>query len=126
MVVDTSAIIAILLQEPDAERFSRALAEAQSRLVSAATLLEASMVIETRKGPEGGRDLDLLIYRAQIEIVPLDQEQAEVARAAWRRFGKGRHPAGLNYGDCLAYALAKVSSVDRARPTGRRPSSCLH
>ncbi len=72
MVVDTSAIIAILLQAPDAERFSRALAEAPSRLVSAATLLEASMVIETRKGPEGGRDLDLPVYRARIEIVPID------------------------------------------------------
>ena len=75
MAVDTSAIIAILLQEPDAERFSRALAEAPSRLVSVATLLEASMVIETRKGPEGGRDLDLLIYRAQIDIVPVDRSR---------------------------------------------------
>jgi ribonuclease VapC len=109
MVVDTSAIIAILLQEPEAERFGRALAHSQPCLMSAATLLEASMVIETRKGSEGGRDLDLLIYRSQIEVVAVDQEQAEVARAAWRRFGKGRHPAGLNLGDCFAYALAKVS-----------------
>jgi ribonuclease VapC len=108
MVVDTSAIIAILLQEPEAERFGRALAHSQPCLMSAATLLEASMVIETRKGSEGGRDLDLLIYRSQIEVVAVDQEQAEVARAAWRRFGKGRHPAGLNLGDCFAYALAKV------------------
>ena len=82
MVVDTSAIIAILFQEPDAERFSRAPAEAPSRLVSAARLLEASMVIETRKGAEGGRDLDLPIYRARIEIVSVDRAQAEVARAA--------------------------------------------
>ena len=68
------------------------------------------MVIEARKGLEGARDLDLLIYRAEIEIVPVDQEQAEVARIAWRRFGKGRHPAVLNYGDCFAYALARVSA----------------
>jgi ribonuclease VapC len=64
-------------------------------------------VIESRKGEPGGRELDLLLYRARIDIVPLDQDQAEIARIAWRRFGKGRHPAALNYGDCFAYALAK-------------------
>ena len=64
--------------------------------MSAATLLEASMVIETRKGEAGEQELDLFIYRAGIEIVPVDQEQAEVARIAWRQYGKGRHPAGLN------------------------------
>jgi ribonuclease VapC len=69
--------------------------------------LEAPIVIESRKGEAGGRELDLLIYRAAIEIVAVDQDQAEIARLAWRRFGKGRHPAGLNYGDCFAYALAK-------------------
>ena len=73
--------------------------------------LEAVGVIETRKGEAGGRDLDLFIYRAGIEVVPVDQEQAEVARIAWRRYGKGRHPAGLNYGDCFAYALAKISGA---------------
>ena len=76
-------------------------------MLSAVNLLEASIVIESRKGETGGRELDLLIYRADIEIVPLDQDQAEIARIAWRRFGKGRHPAALNYGDCFAYALAK-------------------
>ena len=67
------------------------------------------MVIETRKGEAAGRELDLFIYRAGIEIVAIDHEQAEVARIAWRKYGKGRHPAGLNYGDCFSYALAKVS-----------------
>jgi ribonuclease VapC len=76
--------------------------------LSAANFLEASIVIESRKGETGGRELDLLLYRAAIEVVAVDQDQAEVARLAWRRFGKGRHPAGLNYGDCFAYALAKT------------------
>jgi len=65
------------------------------------------MVIESRKGETGGHELDLLLYRARIEVVAVDPDQAEIARLAWRRFGKGRHPAGLNYGDCFAYALAK-------------------
>jgi ribonuclease VapC len=109
MVIDTSALIAILLREDDATRFAEAIEKAAPRLLSAASLLEASMVVETRKGEIGGRELDLFIYRAGIEIVAVDHEQAEVARIAWRRYGKGRHPAGLNYGDCFAYALTKVS-----------------
>ena len=111
MVIDTSAIIAILLQEPEATHLAQAIEEAAIRLLSAANLLEASMVIETRKGEAGGRELDLFLYRAAIEIVAVDQEQAETARIAWRKFGKGRHPANLNYGDCFAYALAKTSGT---------------
>ena len=107
MVIDTSALLAVLLQEPDAARVADAIEAGSPRLLSAATLLEASIVIESRKGEAGGRELDLLVYRGGIEIVPVDQGQAETARAAWRRFGKGRHPAALNYGDCFAYALAK-------------------
>jgi ribonuclease VapC len=80
-------------------------------LLSAAHLLEASIVIEGRKGDAGAVDLDLMLYRSAIEIVPVDREQAELARAAWRRFGKGRHPAALNCGDCFAYALAKQSGL---------------
>lgn len=110
MVIDTSAVSAILLGEAEATRFAEAIELASLRLMSAATLLEATMVIETRKGEAGGRELDLLIHRAGIEIVAVDPEQAEVARTAWRRFGKGRHPAALNYGDCFAYALAKVTA----------------
>ena len=106
MVIDTSALVALLLGEADAGRFARAIEAGSLRLVSAATLVETSIVIESRKGEEAGRELDLLIYRAGIEIVPVDQDQAEIARHAWRRFGNGRHAAGLNYGDCFAYALA--------------------
>ena len=106
MVIDTSAVVAVLLNEANAPRITQAMETGSPRLFSAANLLEA-IVIESRKGENGGRELDLLIYRADIEIVPLDQDQAEIARIAWRRFGKGRHPAALNYGDCFAYALAK-------------------
>ena len=107
MVIDSSAIVAVLLYEPPAPRIVRAIEAGSPRLLSAANLLEVSMVIETRKGEAGGRELDLLLYRAGIEVVAVDQDQAEIARVAWRRFGKGRHPAALNYGDCFAYALAK-------------------
>jgi ribonuclease VapC len=108
MVIDTSALIAVLLGEPGAPSIAQAIEAASPRLLSAASLLEASIVIESRKGEAGGRELDLLLYRGEIEVVPVDQDQAEVARAAWRRFGKGRHPAALNYGDCFAYALAST------------------
>jgi len=98
----------MLLQELDADRIARAIEAGSPRLLSAANLLEASIVIESRKGEAAGRELDLLLYRGGIEVVAVDQDQAETARAAWRRFGKGRHPAALNYGDCFAYALAKT------------------
>src|SRR4051794_7794813 len=106
MVIDTSALLAVLLQEPLAARVAAAIGAGSPRLLSAATLLEASIVIESRKGDAGGRELDLLLYRSALEVVPADQDQAEIARAAWRRFGKERHPAALNFGDCFAYALA--------------------
>ena len=108
MVIDTSAIIAVLLDEANAAGIAQAIETGSPRLLSAANLVEASMVIESRKGEAGGRELDLLLYRAGIEVVAVDQDQAEVARLAWRQFGKGRHPAALNYGDCFAYALAKT------------------
>jgi ribonuclease VapC len=107
MVIDTSAIIAVLLNEVNAARIAQAIEAGSPRLLSAGNLLESSIVIESRKGEVGGRELDLLIYRAAMEVVAVDQDQAEIARIAWRRFGKGRHPAALNYGDCFAYALAK-------------------
>jgi ribonuclease VapC len=97
----------VLLNEENAAAMARAIERDLPCLLSAANLLEASMVIESRKGDAGGHELDLLLYRARIEVVAVDQDQAEIARLAWRRFGKGRHPAGLNYGDCFAYALAK-------------------
>jgi ribonuclease VapC len=107
MVIDSSAIVAVLLNEENAAQIAQAIEVASQRLLSAANLLEASIVIESRKGEAGGRELDLLLYRAAIEVVAVDQDQAETARIAWRRFGKGRHPAGLNYGECFAYVLAK-------------------
>ena len=109
MVIDTSAIIAILLGEPEAEDIARAISDGQKRLMSVFSVLEASIVIEAKKGEAGGRELDLLLHRARIETVGMDAEQGEIARIAWQRFGKGRHPAGLNIGDCCAYALAKYS-----------------
>ncbi len=109
MVIDTSALIAILQQEPEAARFAKAINEAPVRLLSAVSALEASVVIESRKGTIGGRDLDLLLHRARVDIVAFGAEQFETARAAYRRYGKGIHPAGLNLGDCCAYALAQIS-----------------
>ena len=107
MVIDSSAIIAVLLNEANAAQIAEAIDSGSQRLLSAASLLEASIVIESRKGEAAGRELDLLIYRAAIEVVAVDQDQVEIARIAWRRCGKGRHPAGLNYGDCFSYALAR-------------------
>src|SRR5271166_1538722 len=100
MVIDTSAIVAIALNEPDAEAFERRIADASIRLISAATVLEAAMVIESRLGEPGGSEFDLWLHKAGVEIVAVDAEQADQARRAWRRFGKGRHSAGLNFGDC--------------------------
>jgi len=109
VVLDTSAILAILLNEPERRHFNELIEADGMRLISAATFLEASLVIESRQGPAAGRELDLLLHRAQVSIVPVDAEQAEIARVAWRKFGKGRHTAGLNFGDCFSYALARVS-----------------
>jgi ribonuclease VapC len=108
MVVDTSALLAILQDEPERRRFNEALESADSRLMSVATLVEISIIIESRYGAEGLRDLDLLLERAGIALAPVDVEQARVARAAYSRFGKRRHPAALNFGDCFSYALARV------------------
>lgn len=109
MVIDTSAVVAILLGEPEAEPFALAIAGDPGRFISAFTALEAGIVIEAKKGEHAGRELDLLLHRAKIEIVPVTAEQFEIARSAWRKYGKGRHPAGLNIGDCCSYALAKCS-----------------
>ena len=107
MVIDTSAVTAVLLNEANAPLIARAIESGSPRLLSGANLLETSIVIESRKGEAGRREFDLLLYRTGIEVVAVDQDQAEIARLAWRRFGKGRHPLGLNYDDCFAYALAK-------------------
>jgi ribonuclease VapC len=106
MVIDTSALVAILAGEPEQQAFILALEQADVRRISAATLVEASMVIESRYGPAGLHDLDRLLERAQVEVMAVDAQQALTARGAWQRYGKGRHPAGLNFGDCFSYALA--------------------
>ena len=109
MVIDTSAVIAILFGEPEAETFARLLADDPKRLMSAFSVVETGIVVEAKKGESGGRELDLLLHRARIEIIPLNGDQIELALTAWRKYGKGNHPAGLNIGDCCAYALAKYS-----------------
>ena len=109
MVLDTSALLALLLDESEAEEFRTAVEDDATRLVSAATLLETALIIEARKGEPGGRELDILIHKAEIVVVPVEAEQVTEARRAYRRFGKGRHAAGLNFGDVFAYALARTS-----------------
>ena len=109
MVIDSSAIIAIMLVETEALRFSQAIEQDRVRLMSSVSALEISLVMGSRKGPAAVREFDLLLHRTAIEIVPFNAEQFELARAAWLKYGKGRHPAGLNLGDCCTYALARVS-----------------
>ncbi len=111
MVVDTSALLAILFKEPDASAFAAAIAAAPKRLISAVSALEAAIVLACRKGADGVSVLDELLATAQFEIVSLDEAQYLLAREAYSRFGKGRHPAGLNFGDCCAYALARHLDV---------------
>lgn len=110
MVIDTSAIVAIALNEDDAADIERLIVDDPIRLISAATVLEATMVIETRLGDAGGREFDLWLVKIGAEIVAVDAVQADAARRAWRRYGKGRHAASLNYGDCFSYALAITSN----------------
>ena len=112
MIVDTSALLAILEQEPEAQRMARAIGNAPASSLSAATLVEAGIVVQARKGDEGARDLDLLLLKLAVVVAPLTARQADLARKAFRNYGRGRHPAALNLGDCFAYALAK----DAAEP----------
>jgi len=107
MVIDTSALLAIFLAEPERKTFLDLILQAETRLISAATVLETGIVLEARRGEPAGREFDLFVVRANLEVVPVDDEQIEIARSAWRKYGKGRHPAALNFGDCFAYALAK-------------------
>lgn len=108
MVIDASAVVAILREESGAEGLLRRLTAAGSRRISAASLLETAIVLEGKFGERGGDQLDLFLARAQIEIAPVTAEQIRIARAAWRRYGKGKgHPAQLNFGDCFSYALAE-------------------
>jgi ribonuclease VapC len=106
MVIDTSALVAILQRETGTRDFLEAIEAAASTRMSVASFVETSIVIESKYGVEGLRDLDRFIARAGIELIPVDSEQGQLARSAFSRFGKGRHRAGLNYGDCFSYAAA--------------------
>ena len=106
MVIDTSAMMAILAQEPAADRLVSAVEADHTRLVSAATVVEASLVLLGRYGEAGDPQLDRLLRGIGAEVVPVGEEQVALARDAALRFGRGRHPAALNFGDCFSYALA--------------------
>ena len=112
MIVDSSAILAILLEEPEGNLLDVAILKRDDPRMSAAGLLEASMILQSRRGADSVRDLDLLIVRFKIQIVPFTESQARIARRAFERYGKGRHPAQLNFGDCMSYALAKETGEE--------------
>jgi ribonuclease VapC len=108
IVIDSSALVAILRDEPERRPFIDAIVDLGKPRLSAATYVEASMIMELRLGDRGGREIDVLMEDVGIAIVPVDQAQAKIAREAFRRFGKGRHRASLNFGDCFVYALART------------------
>jgi ribonuclease VapC len=109
MILDTSALVAILFREPEAVRFVQLIHKASHSRVSAPNFVELAIVIEGQIGPEAGRQCDMFFRRSGIIIEPLTVDQAHLARQAFLDFGKGRHPAGLNFGDCFAYALSKAT-----------------
>jgi len=109
MIVDTSALLAILFEEKDAANYAAALASSDRPRISAANLLEAGIVIDNQAGLSAGRQLDALVERARMDVAPVTYEHVRIARQAYLDFGKGNHPAGLNFGDCFAYALAKTT-----------------
>lgn len=106
MIVDTSAFLAILQDEPEQAVFSEKLAAAGEVNISSATLLEINIIVDKRFGYEGTRDLELLLSILKVKVRSFDQDQAMIAARAYKKYGKGNHPAGLNYGDCFSYALA--------------------
>ena len=122
MVIETSAILAILQREPERRRFLEAIEAADSVRMSVASFVESSIVIESRYGAEGLHDLDRFISRANIELISVDGEQGQLARSAFSRFGKGRHRAGLNYGDCFSYAAA----INQGEPLLSKGDDFIH
>ncbi len=111
VVVDSSAIVATLLHEPGWEHVARALAAADERLMSAPTLTEVGIVMEGRSQAYGMESVERALRQSRVAVVPLDRDDAEAAVGAWRRFGRGRHPAALNFGDCMTYALAERTGL---------------
>ena len=108
MVIDSSVLIAILETEPESEQLAEAIEQDKVRLISAVSVVETTIVIENRRGKDGGKALNLLMEKIATEIIPVTAEHAATACQAYRDFGKGRHPAKLNFGDCFSYAAAKL------------------
>lgn len=108
MILDTSAVLAVLFAESDAERYARAISDAPTCRMSVVTFVELSIVVEAQAGDTGNRQWDIFFRRAGIVLEPVTEDQAYSARLAWSKFGKGRHPAKLNFGDCFSYALAET------------------
>src|ERR1700687_1365506 len=109
MIVDSSALLAILFDEGDAETYARVIRGAHACQIAAANFVEVAIVVEAQTKASGSRQFDAFFRRAGIVIEPVTEEQAHIARQAYTDFGKGRHRAGLNFGDCFAYALAKAT-----------------
>ncbi|MDK4706467.1 type II toxin-antitoxin system VapC family toxin [Rhizobium sp. CNPSo 4062] len=107
MVIDTSAIVAILRNEPEALRLERSLVADPIRLVPATCMLEARMVLISRRGEHALAEIDLWLTKIEAEIIPVDADLVDLATQAWLTYGKGRHPASLNFADCFSYALAR-------------------
>ena len=110
IAADTSALVAVVLGESDAERFLATL-RSESVTISSVSLTEAWIIAEARQGPDASRDLEFLVAGTVDRIVAVDAEHARAAIGAWQRFGKGRHPAALNFGDCFAYAAASLANL---------------
>jgi len=106
MIVDTSALLAVLFAEIDSDIFAEHLAQDEDKFMTPFNALEADIVVGARKGQNGRRELELLLHKSRIEVLPFTNDMRVLAAEAWQRYGKGRHPAGLNMGDCCAYALA--------------------
>jgi ribonuclease VapC len=109
VIIDSSAVLAIVLREPDGRRYLRAVLDGDHRRMSVSNWLEATMVVDRRGNAIAVNRLEEFMLNAAIELIPVSVSQASIARLAWRTFGRGIHPARLNYGDCFAYALAKES-----------------
>lgn len=113
LVLDSSVLVEVVLGGPGAEELVGLLSSRTGRVVvGAATLLEAGIVIRARAGEEAGHDLDALLGELEVEVVPFDEDMAQAGHRAWTRFGKGRHPAGLNLGDCFSYALTEIEDAE--------------